>query len=159
MLQSCCSQSSSVVLTTQVKQEAGQPLFVVWNSCLSSFIIISQSLMWQRDKSCVIVNMCQLVLNILVASWMCYSGESNDTVPGCLSYCIYWCCSKCRKISICLRRLMVDLYIAEPVHSPLLCILPAVLEQPDLMDILRVRSLTLYYYYSICWWASMSCIL
>ena len=45
---------------------------------------------------------------------------------------------------------MVDLYIAEPVHSPLLCILPAVLEQPDLMDILRVRSLTLYYYYSIC---------
>ena len=29
-------------------------------------------------------------------------------------------------------------YDSEPVHSPLLCILPDVLEQPDLMDILRV---------------------
>lgn len=29
-------------------------------------------------------------------------------------------------------------YGSEPVHSPLLCILPDVLEQPDLMDVLRV---------------------
>jgi len=28
--------------------------------------------------------------------------------------------------------------VLEPVHCPLLCILPDVLEQPDLMDILRV---------------------
>ena len=35
--------------------------------------------------------------------------------------------------------------VAEPFHSPLLCILPDVLEQPDMMDILRVSSRVLYH--------------
>ena len=39
----------------------------------------------------------------------------------------------------------------EPLHSPLLCILPDVLEQPDLMDILRVSSQTLCVYAYTVW--------
>jgi len=38
------------------------------------------------------------------------------------------------------------LYVSEPVHSPLLCILPDVFDQPDLMDILRVGPTALCYY-------------